>query len=99
MLEYWQNFVSIFLFFILIGIIIYLLSNKKSREENMKKETYTCGEKIEQTYVPAENFYEAIKKNLRVDEISKLHSGKLSDYLLWFLIGLSAILVTAVFLL
>lgn len=96
MFEMWTNVIIIFLCFLFIGIIIYLLGNRKVKEEGIKRETYTCGEKIPLVHVGAENFYEAIKKNLRVDEISKLHSGKLSDYILWLVIGLTLFLIAVI---
>jgi hypothetical protein len=98
MFEQWSHFVAVFAGFVLVGMVIYLLGSRKARAEAMKKEAYTCGEKLPRTYVGPENFYEALKENLKLNAISKLHSGRLSDYLLWLVVGLSAILITVLLL-
>jgi hypothetical protein len=98
MFEQWSRFIIAFAGFVSLGIIIYLLGSRKTRAEAMKKEAYTCGETLPKIYVGPENFYEALKENLRLDYISKLHSGKLSDYVLWLVIGLTALLMMVLWL-
>lgn len=87
MFEQWSLFVLAFLGFIFLGFLIYLLGNRKTREEGMKYETYTCGEPFPRVEMSTENFYHAIKKALGIRDLKTYHSGKLSDYLLWIMIG------------
>ena len=93
MFEQWSHFVFVFAGFIAAGIIIYLLGSRKTRAETMKSETYTCGEALPKINVGPENFYGALKENLKLDYVRRLHSGKLSDYVLWLIIGLTALLI------
>lgn len=88
MFEYWSLFVLTFFCFIGLGFLIYFMGNRKSRVEERKYETYTCGEPFPKVHVSSENFYAAIKKSLGIGDLRNIHSGKLSDYLLWFLIGM-----------
>jgi hypothetical protein len=93
MFEYWSQFILAFAGFFLLGLLIYLLGSRKTRFEEKKTDTYTCGEPFPVSDVGADNFYEAVKKNLHVDEIRKIHSGRLSDYLLWMVTGMVAVLI------
>ena len=81
-----------------IGFAIYLLGNKKSRFEDKKYDTYTCGEPFPKVRVSPDNFYVSIKKSLGIRDIREMHSGKLSDYLLWLLIGLIVVLLMVIWL-
>jgi hypothetical protein len=96
--EYWMYFTSAFFGFVLLGFLIYLLGNRKSKAGGMKNETYTCGEPFPKVRVYPENFYRAISKNLALGGLRKIHSGKLSDYLLWFVAGLAVILLAVLWL-
>jgi hypothetical protein len=87
MFEYWSFFTMAFIGFIFLGFLIYLLGNRKSRVEEMKFETYTCGEPFPKVSMSAENFYHAIKKALGIKDLRIYHSGKLSDYLIWIVAG------------
>lgn len=87
MFEYWTLFILAFTGFIFLGFFIYLLGNRKLRVEEMKFETYTCGEPFPRVSMSAENFYHAIKKALGLDNLRIYHSGKLSDYLIWIVVG------------
>ncbi|MEE9323490.1 MAG: hypothetical protein V3U72_03000 [Candidatus Aenigmarchaeota archaeon] len=93
MFEYWSFFILTFVGFIGLGFLIYFLGNRKSRFEEMKFETYTCGEPFPKVRVSPENFYAAIKKGLGIRDMQRAHSGKLSDYLLWFLIGMVVVML------
>jgi hypothetical protein len=96
MFEQWPLFVSAFVGFIFLGFLIYLLGNRKTREEGMKRETYTCGEPFPKVDMGVENFYHAIKKALGIKDLRTYHSGKLSDYLLWIVIGAVMIILLTV---
>ncbi|NIO22531.1 MAG: hypothetical protein GTN38_00705 [Candidatus Aenigmarchaeota archaeon] len=87
MFEQWSLFVLAFMGFVFLGFLIYLLGNRKSVKEEMKFETYTCGEPFPKVSVSTENFYHAIKRALGVKDLRSYHSGKLSDYLMWIVIG------------
>jgi hypothetical protein len=97
MFEYWSVFILAFLGFIGLGLLIYLLGNRKTRAEDRKGDTYTCGEPFPATGVPSDSFYEAVIKNLRIDDIRRLHSGRLSEYLLWLVVGTVAVIIMVVF--
>jgi len=88
MFEYWSLFTLTFLCFAGIGSVIYLLGNRKSRFEEKKYETYTCGEPFPEVRISPENFYISLKTGLGIREVREAHTGRISDYLLWFLIGL-----------
>ncbi|MFH1237512.1 MAG: hypothetical protein V1648_03875 [Candidatus Aenigmatarchaeota archaeon] len=98
MFENWSHFILAFLGFICIGLIIYLTGNRGKKTEGWKNEPYTCGEPFPMADVGADNFYGSIKQSLRIDEIRKLHSGRLTDYLLWMVVGVTAILIMVIFL-
>jgi hypothetical protein len=93
MFEYWSGFMLAFAGFFLLGLFIYLLGSRKTRFEERKGDTYTCGEPFPVSDVGADNFYEAIKKNLHINAIRKIHSGRTSDYLLWMVVGMVAVLI------
>ncbi|MCK5023416.1 MAG: hypothetical protein KAS04_04550 [Candidatus Aenigmarchaeota archaeon] len=98
MFDYWSVFSLVFIGFTVIGFLIYFMGNRKTRYEKMKLETYTCGEPFPEVSIGPDNFYVAIKKNLGIRNLRHIHSGKLSDYLLWFLIGLAALIFMVVML-
>jgi hypothetical protein len=96
MFEYWSFFILAFFGFMGLGLLIYLLGSRKKRTEGWKNETYTCGEPFPKVNIGPENFYAAVSKNLRVGDIQKMHSGKLSDYLLWLVVGITAVLLIVI---
>lgn len=96
MFEYWSLFILTFAGFIGLGLLIYFLGSRKSRPEEKKYETYTCGEPFQKVSIGTENFYDAIIKNLGIPSLQNLHSGKLSDYLLWLVVGITAVLLLMV---
>lgn len=93
MFEYWHVFGMAFIGFSGIGLAIYLMGNRKTRFERMKSETYTCGEPFPKVSISPDNFYVAVKKGLGIRDLREIHSGKLSDYLVWFMLGLSAVII------
>ena len=58
----------------------------------MKREGYACGEKEEKA-VKARNFYKIIFSTFKLDKLREAHSGKLSDYLTWIVIGLAILIL------
>ena len=96
MFEYWSFFILAFIGFSGLGLLIYLLGSRESKAECKKNETYTCGEPFPKVSIGSDNFYDSIKKNLRIGDIQKMHSGKLSDYLLWLVAGIVAVLLIVI---
>jgi|GEM_PF-1742140 len=96
MFEQWSLFVLAFMGFVFLGFLIYLLGNRKSRKEEMKYETYTCGEPFPKVSMGTENFYHVIKRALGIRDLRSYHSGRLSDYLMWIVIGTVIIILLMV---
>jgi hypothetical protein len=96
MFEYWLWVTAPLLLFSLIGLAIYALARQPKKSEQFKEDTYTCGEPLPDIRVQADNFYQAIRSTLRLRKLRHLHSGDLSDYVLWMLVGLTLILVLVV---
>jgi len=96
MFEYWFWVTVPLAVFGLIGLAIYGLARHPKKSEQFKEETYTCGEPLPDIRVQADNFYQAIRNTLRLRKLRHLHSGDLSDYVLWMLVGLTLILVLVV---
>ena len=98
MFEYWSLFSSAFAGFVVLGFLIYLMGNRRTRSEERKYETYTCGEPFEKVRINPDNFYTAIKKGLGIRDIREIHSGRLSDYLLWLFVGIVLMVVMVLWL-
>ncbi len=98
MLEHWPFFTAAFLGFAAVGLLIYMSGSRRRRVEGWKNEAYTCGEPFPSTPMGPQNFYSAVRKNLRIDELRRMHSGRLSEYLLWMVVGIVAVLIMVLFL-
>jgi len=79
--------------FTLIGLAIYALGRRFERKEAGKQESYTGGEDLPDLAVPADNFYQVIRKTLRLGKLKEMQSGDVSDYLLWMVAGLTFLLI------
>ena len=93
MFENWFWITFPLLAFVLIGLGLYSMGRYPRKKEQFKEETYTCGEPLPDIYIGSENFYQAIKRTLRLSRLRDLHAGDLSDYLLWVMTGLAAVLI------
>lgn len=94
MFEYWSWFLIPFLLFIFTGYLIYLIGRRAPKKPEPRKENpYTCGEPVPASSVRSDNFYQDIIKIFRLEKIREAHSGNVSDYLLWILVGLAALVV------
>ena len=93
MFEYWFWITVPLALFSLIGLAIYALGRHPKRKEPGKEESYTGGEDLPDLTVPADSFYQAIRKTLRVSTLKHLQSGDMSDYLLWMVGGLTFLLI------
>ncbi len=90
MFEYWPLFAGGFFGFILLGYLIYSMGSRSYRKEKGKEDVYTCGEPFDKVEIRSENFYQAITDNMNFRMIQEIHTGKLSDYILWILIGIAS---------
>lgn len=93
MLEYWFWVTAPLVVFIVAGLLIYLTGRHPKKKEPGKEETYTCGEQLPDITVQADNFYQAIRKTLRLRRVQQLHTGDMADYLLWLVVGLTLIII------
>ena len=96
MFEYWFWVTVPLLVFAGVGLGLYRLGRYKGKKEQYKEETYTCGEPLPDIHVPSDSFYQTIKRTLKLRYIHDLHTGKLSDYLFWVLVGLTSIIILVV---
>jgi len=93
MFEGWTLFVGCFVGFILLGLMIYLLGNRSFRPDGKKDETYTCGENLQKKSVTSDNFYQAIIDSFGLNKLRDIHTGKLSDYVIWMIVGVVIIVM------
>ena len=93
MFESWFWVTVPFAAFAIIGLLIYKLGRYPKKAEPGKEESYTGGEDLPELRVEADNFYQAIKRAFRLGRLREVHSGDLSDYLLWMVAGLTFLLI------
>ncbi|HJW97002.1 MAG TPA: hypothetical protein VJ485_02460 [archaeon] len=93
MFENWFWVTVPFAAFALIGLLIYALGRYPRKAEPGKEESYTGGEDLPELRVEADNFYQVIRKALRISKLRHLQSGEVSDYLLWMVAGLTFLLI------
>jgi len=96
MLDYWFWVSAPLLAFMGIGLLIYAMGRHPRKREPGKEEPYTGGEDLPDIRVQPDNFYQAIRKTLRLKRLQDMHTGDLSDYLIWVLVGLAALLILVV---
>ncbi|MBN2042214.1 MAG: hypothetical protein JW754_00245 [Candidatus Aenigmarchaeota archaeon] len=93
MFENWTLFIGSFMGFILLGFLIYLIGNRSFRPEGKKGETYTCGEPFQKVSVTSDNFYQAIIESMGLNRLRDVHTGNLSDYVIWMVVGIVMIVI------
>lgn len=61
----------------------------------MERETemYLCGEEYSEEYERGEYFFDAVYRVFRLGKLKEIHSGDLSSYLYWIVVGIIAILL------
>ena len=96
MFEQWFWVTGPLAIFTVLGLLIYVAGRRPKKSEPGKEETYTCGEDMPDIRVQADNFYQVIRKSFRLGKLRHIHSGDLSDYVLWVVVGLTLILVLVV---
>lgn len=73
--------------------IIFEASEKKPAGRKEKTRMYTSGTGIspQDLNIQEPNYYEYMKRFLRAESLARLHSGDLSTYMAWILIGMALI--------
>ena len=76
-------------------IVSKMFSNKN--EKKQAKRMYSCGMGLlpHEFRLPQESFYNYLKKITGAEKISALHSGKLTTYMIWIVVGAAIILSLA----
>ena len=84
-----QNIIVMFLVFLAVFLVIYAIGKKPTRRRREQK-IYACGEDIppEHLNVPQDSFYRVFVRTLRIGWFRRMHTGNLSDYLVWIILGL-----------
>lgn len=88
-----QNIIVTFLVFLGIFLAVYLIGRRPGKKKG--REIYACGEDIspERLNVPQDSFFRVFTKTLRIDWLRRMHTGNVSDYLVWIILGLIFIIV------
>ena len=78
--------------------IVFEVSRKPPSKAREKRRIFACGMDVapEELNVPQESYYQYMKMFFRTGLLSKAHSGKLSTYIAWILIGLAVIMAVMV---
>jgi len=89
-----QNIIITFLILLGIFLGIYLLGKKHSKKRR-GQEIYACGEDIQPEHLnlPDESFYQVFIKKMRIEWLRRAHTGNISDYLAWMVLGLVFIII------
>ncbi len=74
--------------------VVFEFSEKKPEKPGEKSAIFACGMKAspEELNVPPWNYYEYLKRFFRAERLSEMHSGELSHYIAWILMGIALIL-------
>jgi hypothetical protein len=88
-----QNIITTFLVFLSIFLAIYLISRRPGKRKG--REIYACGEDIspERLNVPQDSFFRVFTKALGIEWLRRMHTGNVSDYLIWIVLGLIFIIL------
>lgn len=75
-------------------------SRKPPARAREKSRIFACGIEASpgEMSVPQENYLDYMKRFFRTDFLAKAHSGRLSDYVAWIIIGLAVIMALMVML-
>ena len=74
--------------------VVFELTEKKPRKTRAKESIFTGGLDIKpgELNIPSTNYYGYLRQVLRTEYLSRFHSGRLSTYLSWMLIGMALII-------
>jgi len=62
-----------------------------------KTEMYLCGEKFDKEYLPkSDSFYQTILQVFGLKKLREKHSGDISEYLYWIVLGLVFVIILVV---
>jgi len=88
-----QNIIVMFLVFLAVFLVIYAMGKKPVKRREQK--IYACGEDIppEHLNVPQDSFYRVFVRTLRIGWLKRMHTGNLSDYLAWIVLGLVFLII------
>jgi hypothetical protein len=83
------------LIFVAVLILLWIFFEPSARSPKRdKKRIFACGMDIppEKLNIPSDSYYEYMKRFLRTGYLARLHSGKLSNYISWIIIGAALIM-------
>ncbi len=88
------------IFFVLLVFFVYLAGKPKKAVTPGKTSIYACGENLnpEDLNMVQKSFYTTIIDALRINKLSELHSGNLTEYLFLVAAGTFAIIILLVLL-
>ncbi len=80
--------------------IVFETSRRTPEKPREKARIFACGMEAapEELNVPSESYFDYMKKIFRTDLLARAHSGRLSTYVVWILIGLAVIMAVMVML-
>ncbi len=95
MFNWWFWVFGPLILFTLIGYFIYFIFSRFAprKPDPVKESPYTCGEPMPPIRIGSKNFYQPIRDALKLDEVKKIHTGDLSDYLLWIVVSVVIMLL------
>ena len=76
--------------------IIHELSRKPPRKPREKSRMFACGMEVppKDAGLPSDSYYSYLKHVLGTGHLARLHSGRLSDYIIWIIVGTALIMGT-----
>ena len=93
----WTLFSGIFILFIALSYAIYKAFDRgRFVPEERKDELYACGERWADEAISPADFYEMIVSALKIKRLSDIHTGNISDYLLWIFCGIIGMMIAFV---
>ncbi|MCK4714024.1 MAG: hypothetical protein KAT35_00490 [Candidatus Aenigmarchaeota archaeon] len=74
--------------------IVHEFSRNPPRKSQEKSRMFACGMDVspEDAALPSDSYYSYLKRLLGTRHLARLHSGKLSDYNIWIIIGTALIM-------
>ena len=96
MFQSWLLFLLPLGVFIIIGYLILLLGRRapRSRKASKRRESpYMCGEPLQGAVYTSSGFYKTMRKALGFEKLREIHTGKISDYMMWVLMGVTIVVL------
>jgi hypothetical protein len=97
MFQSWLLFLVPLGAFIVIGYMILLIGRRapRGRDSKRRESTYMCGEPLAGVVYTSSGLYRTMRKALGFERLREIHTGRVSDYLLWVLVGLVIVMLVA----